>query len=384
MDGVLSWSDLPKSRLYGVTIENPDEPLSNLRLAQSTLKNAAGHTIGVDRLRLVDRPDAEPRAGIDVPANSAKTVYVRLEAGESSGPFGTFDGVVRFAANGSPAMKDVSLKVQASSCGRRLFGVALTLAGLLLTICVSTLARPQMARLQARRAAAAIRQGISQFESELARTVPRDVPTDTMKAVASRLAQSISDEELKRTGLLPPGFALGPGLDAPADPAPALKTKLDEGSKVLEGLLMLLRSGFPRLLRLLPTANRDAAIILIRELDEFADRVTGPQDARTKIDDVHRRMPATRETGALPAVREVSLADLDFRIESLSLVAWAIWALIALVIGAAWIVTDPDFGTPVDLVSSFLWGFGMTAFGAGIQNLTPGSVSTQMNVKVPK
>lgn len=380
----VSWSDLPKTRVYGVTIENPDEQLSNLRLAQSTLKDGSGHTIGVDRLRLLPGPGAEPRGGIDVPANSATTVYVRLEAGDSSGPFGTFDGVLRFAADGSPTMKDVSVKVQASSRGQRVIGMALTLAGLLLTIFVSALARPQMARLQARRAAAAVRQGISQFESELALEVPADVQTPTVKAVAARLARSISDEELDRIGLLPSGSGVGPGFEAPADPAAALKTKLDEVSKTLEGLLVLLRSGFPRLLRLLPTADRQAGLDLIKELDEFADRVTSPQDARTKIDDVHRRIPVRRETAALPMVREVSLADLDFHIQTLSSVSWVIWGVIAFVIGAAWIVTDVDYGTPLDLISSFLWGFGMTTFGAGIQNLTPASVATQMNVKLPK
>ena len=99
---------------------------------------------------------------------------------------------------------------------------------------------------------------------------------------------------------------------------------------------------------------------------------------------MHRRIPTTRETAARPSTRDISVADLDFRIQSLSSVAWGLWALIALVVAAAWIVTDPDYGTPIDLVSSFLWGFGMTTFGAGIQNLTPGSVATQMSVKVPK
>jgi hypothetical protein len=88
--------------------------------------------------------------------------------------------------------------------------------------------------------------------------------------------------------------------------------------------------------------------------------------------------------GAVAATRDVTVADLDLEIKGLSLVAWSIWGLIALVIGTAWIFTDPDFGTTIDLVTSFAWGFGMTTFGAGIQNLTPSSVATQMNVKVPK
>ncbi|MBV5275727.1 MAG: hypothetical protein JZU52_19515 [Lamprocystis purpurea] len=53
---------------------------------------------------------------------------------------------------------------------------------------------------------------------------------------------------------------------------------------------------------------------------------------------------------------------------------------VALATGTAWMFNDPDFGTTLDLASSF----GMTTFGGGFQNLTPTSVATQMNVKVPK
>ena len=41
-------------------------------------------------------------------------------------------------------------------------------------------------------------------------------------------------------------------------------------------------------------------------------------------------------------------------------------------------------GTPVDLLGMFLWGFGLTTFGAGIQQLTPRQVATQIGVVVPK
>jgi hypothetical protein len=385
----VSWSDPASTRVYGITIESPDEPLADVRLAQSTLKDAAGHAIGVDRLRLVDRPEGDGTGTLDVPANSTRTVFLRLEDGTSGGPFGTFDGVVRLTAGGSAAMKDVPIKIQASSTGRRWLGVGLTLVGLSLTVFVSALARPRMARLQARRAAAALRQGIAQFVAELARTMPADMEMPTTKGVAARLAQSIGDDALDLANLLPARFSIGPGFDAAPDTAAGLKAKLDEVSKTLEGLLVLLRSGAPPVLRLLKvSAKRDAALAFARELDELAERVTGPQDAKTKADELAKRVAAARGTesseGAVAATRDVTVADLDLEIKGLSLVAWSIWGLIALVIGTAWIFTDPDFGTTIDLVTSFAWGFGMTTFGAGIQNLTPSSVATQMNVKVPK
>lgn len=385
----LSWSDPPAARVYGIVIENPDEPITNLRLVQSTLKDASGNTIGVQRLRLMDRPDHKGLLGLAVPGNSTRTVFLRFEDGESAGPYGTFDGVIRLTADGSAAMKDVPLKVQASSTGRRWLGVLWTFLGLSLTVFTSALARPRMARLQARRAAAALRHGIGQFRAELGRTVPADVAMGRMKAVAEQLEESIRDDALDQANLLPSRFSLGPGFEASPDMTAALKTKLDEVSNVLEGLLVLLRTGVPPILRLLQKpGERDVALAFARELDELADHVSGPQDAKTKSDELRARViaaqAAERMFRANPAVHGVTVSHLDLEIKDLALVAWSIWGAIALVIGSAWIFTDPDFGTTVDLVSSFLWGFGLTTFGAGIQNLTPSSVATQMNVKLPK
>ncbi|UHD16361.1 hypothetical protein [Thiocapsa bogorovii] len=385
----VSWSDKPASRVFGITIENPAEPVANLRLVQSTLKDGAGQAIGVERLRLLEKPNGDEKDQLDVPGNSTRTVFLRLEDGDSAGPFGTFDGAVRLTADGSATMKDVSMKVQASSNGRRWLGVAFTLAGLLLTLFLTALLRPLMARLQAQRAATAMRQGIAQFQNELGRTMPSDIEMPRMRSVADNLDESIGNAELRRLNLLPPVVAIGPGFGAIPDTAAALKAKLDEVSKVLEGLLVLLRKGAPPILKLLKTAGQEvAARGFAGDLDELAGVVTNAQDATTKVEALRTRVITARsgaESGGAepPASRDVTVRDLDFQIGGLSLLAWAIWGLIALVIGAAWIFNDPGFGTALDLVGSFAWGFGMTTFGGGIQNLTPTSVTTQMNVKVP-
>jgi hypothetical protein len=385
----VSWSDKPDTRVYGITIENPDKPITNVRLAQSTLRDTVGHAIGIDRLRLVDHPNGDQQAALDVPGNSTRTVFLRLEAGESNGPFGTFEGAVRLTADGSPSMKDVSVKVQASSNGRRWWGVGLMFAGLFLTILLAAVARPLMARMQAQRAAAALSQGIEQFDDELNRTMPSDIGMPGMKGEAQRLKVSISDTELKRANLLPPLIAIGPGFEAIPDTTAALKTRLDGVSNALEGLLVLLRNGAPPILKLLKIpAKQDAARGFASELDTLASAVTNRQDAKTKVDALTARVLAARGAELAAAepssIRAVTVSDLDFRIGGLSLLAWSIWGLIALVIGTAWIFNDADFGTTLDLASSFAWGFGMTTFGGGIQTLQPTSVATAMNVKIPK
>lgn len=384
----VSWSDQPDARVYGIAIENPGEPIIGLRLAQSTLKDEKGHLLGVDRLRLVASPDGTEQTRLDVPGSSTQTFYLRIQDGKPVGPFGTFDGAVRLTADGNSAMKDVSLKVQASSNGRRWLGVALTVAGLLLTLILTALLRPLMARLQARRAAMAVRHGIDQFLDELNRTLPPDIHMASMKEVAERYRESITDSALATANLLPPRIALGPCFDAIPDTTTTLKAKLDEVSKVLEGLLILLRVGVPPILQLMTAPDKgQTACAFATELDGLADVVTNAQDARTKVEALRQRVLDARGTersaAAPPSIRDVTVSDLDFQIGGLSLLAWSIWGVIAVVIGAAWIFNNPAFGTTLDLVSSFAWGFGITTFGGGIQNLTPASVATHMNVKIP-
>jgi hypothetical protein len=380
----VSWSEQPAGRVFAVTIENPDEPVRNVRLAQSSLKDTSGRTIGVDRLRLVEAPAAPAVHSLDVPGNGSRTFFVRLEDAGSGALHGTFDGVLRLAADGSPAMKEVALKVQASSSCMRWAGVGLTCLGLLLTIFVSAYARSRMARLQALRAAAALRQGCARLEAELARMLPPDLPMPTTRATVAALIDSLTEASLDEANLLPSRLALAPGFEAAPDTAPALKARLETASKKLEGLLVLSRNGLPAILALLP-ARREVALKLAQELDAFAEHVTSAEDAKPKAEDVKARAQAARATESLgsAAPAGVSVQELDYEIRGLSLLVWGIWALIALAIGAAWIFSDADYGTVADLAASFAWGFGMTTFGAGLQNLTPASVSTQLKVKLP-
>lgn len=405
----VSWSDPPSAHAYEIAIENPNEPIANLRLAQSTLKNTSGHTIGVKDLRLTERlpdnknpcsTDGKDKTAFNVPGNSTRPVYLYLDqCNFASLPFGTFDGVVRLTAQGSAATKDVPIKIQASSEGRRWQGVTLTLLGLGLTFIISALVRPWMARLQARRAAAALRHGVTRLKDETKRWELLGFNMEGMEDATKELGDSISDKQLNNEGLLPPLLA-SPSSD-PTDQttiALALNAKLDEVSKKIEGLLVLLRHGMPQVHKL-AKLDMDEATSFANELNGRAQKVTGPQDARAMADELERaineaidkaitnakasgREIAQIESASAP--REVTVSELDLEIRIVAGVAWFIWGLISLATGAAWIFTDPDFGTTVDLVSSFAWGFGMTTFGAGIQSLTPNSVAAQMNVKVPK
>lgn len=387
----ISWSDLASARVLGLAIENQDERLLNVRIALSTLKDASGHIIGADRLSLVSAPAAAGGA-FEAAPNKVTPLFIRLEALRDTGwlgageSFGTFDGTIKFTADGSSALKDLQLKIQASSRERKTTGIVMTLSGLLVAAGVTGLLRPQLARLQAERAAASLRDAIARFVAEVDRVLPA-APTGTMKGEAANLSASLDTSILERDRALPPSFAL-PGADPTTEMLPKLKERLDAVSKKLEGLFVLLRTGAPKLLAL---ARHDpqAALALLQELDEAAARITSVAEAQAAVKAIHDKIPtAGRESAARDAAptteTALELRQLDFQIGALSVAAWSLWFVVALIIGASWIASDADYGTTTDLVSSFLWGFGATTFGAGFQSLTHAAVSTQMNLKLPK
>lgn len=376
----VSWSD-PRTQSYQLTLENQDQPLVNLRIVQSTLHDASGHIIGGNQLQLRESPaGAAPAdgAGIPVPANTAKTLFVVIDQGLRTGPFGTYDGAIRLAADGSATTRDVTLKLQATSDGVRAAGVVFTAAGLLLAWVVTARLRPEVARLQFLRPIVALRQQATRFRAEIETVRGSSVVCPRLTANARAVEEALDESTLEGLGLVP---LFEPGLESAADSAAALKAYLEKQSTKLAGLMILLRSGVARLLPL-PQTNPEETLARIEKIDKEADSVTNEQTARDAV--ARDLASAARESGRAFAEKATTVGEVDFAIRHAANVTALIWGVLSLVIGAAWIAAKADYGTPIDLVSSFLWGFGLTAFGAGIQNMTPASVGTQLSVKLPK
>jgi hypothetical protein len=62
-----------------------------------------------------------------------------------------------------------------------------------------------------------------------------------------------------------------------------------------------------------------------------------------------------------------------------------VWGAVTLLAGyAALILSNPGFGTSMDLVACFFWGLGVQIAGQQIQQLTAGNITTALHVGVPK
>jgi hypothetical protein len=136
-----------------------------------------------------------------------------------------------------------------------------------------------------------------------------------------------------------------------------------------------------------PEPGRDqhvqAAIDALNAAASSTTSAANAQTAVTSILDVLRNAAGPqREFAVVPS--QITTQRLDFLLHQTANVAAFIWAAVSLAIGVTYVYSDADFGTAVDLLGMFLWGLGLTTFGAGIQQLTPRQVATQIGVVVPR
>lgn len=381
-DWMVSRSEADNDRTYPLMIVNRSEPISGLRVSQVSLKRSDdGRSIRFDEVKLLQDTNGTP-GSIDLQPNETKTVFLRLDASDSVLPYGSFAGQVQLVSSGT-APKAVPLTARVTSGAVRFAGALLVLLGLLTSLITTTRLQPRLARLQALRPATLVRDMLVAFSSESTKLAGGDVKG--IVAEADRQAARLETSTLDAAGLLPLAISVAGG--ATGNAATQLQTLLNDVSGRLAGL-MLLRDTVVQLASKHPKAGRsDNVQNAIDALNAAAPQATtaaAAHAAMAPILDTLRAAPgAEREAvGAIPA--RITTQQLDFMLHQTANVAAIIWAAVSLAIGVTYVYSDVDFGTPVDLLGMFLWGLGLTAFGAGIQQLTPRQVATQIGVVVPK
>jgi hypothetical protein len=83
-------------------------------------------------------------------------------------------------------------------------------------------------------------------------------------------------------------------------------------------------------------------------------------------------------------VEEPTVQRVSWQIAQLSWLLWAAWGILTWIVGAAWlIVTNPGFGTSLDMFVCLLWGFGLPTTLDQLQKLGPGGIATSMGLPLP-
>jgi hypothetical protein len=388
-DWMVSRSDADPDRTYPLLVVNRSEPITGLRLAQVSLKRADdGGSVPFDEVQLVESASAKPTAksaSIDLGPNESRTVFLRLGQSERLLPYGSFAGQVQLVSNGT-SPKPVALTARITSSGVRRLGSLLVLLGLLTSLFITARLQPRLARLQALRPATLVRDAVVKFALETAKLVPGEV--DGIVTEAEKQAARLETRALDEAGLLPLAISVAGGVTG--ETATGLKARLDDVSGRLAGL-MVLRDTIAKLVAAHPKSNRPAPVQdAIGSLNDAAGAATSASvaDAAAKaiLDAMNTALAAVPgpERFFDPVPARVTTEQLDFLLHQTASVAAFIWAAVSLAIGVTYVYSDVDFGTPVDLLGMFLWGLGLTAFGAGIQQLTPQQVATRVGVAMPK
>jgi hypothetical protein len=304
-----------------------------------------------------------------------------------SGPSGSFSGTLRFAADHLTLTRDLPLQMKATSRTAKVWGLAWVFAGLLVSWFLTAGLKPRIARLQALRPVAAMRAAIQSFGRQLdavAEQSPKPPPSilSALASEAEELLQGLDPTLLEGQGMLPSPVATD---EQSVASAASLQKRLDETSARVAVLTILLREGVRPLLHAQEIgADPGRVAAALADIERALPSLRTPEEARTKIAAATQvAFKIEGDTGQRVPVAE-NVQTIDFRIEQTNNVVWFIWACVSLVVAAATIFPDPDFGGAYDFALSFLWGFGLTSFSTSLPSLTTGGIGTHVGLSVPK
>jgi hypothetical protein len=374
-DWIVSWSAPEAERTYPLLVASGAQPVRRLRIGQTSLKNPdSGQTVEFSRFALADA--SAPAGSIELNANETRTVLVRLDPGRSAGPFGTFAGQIQLVSDGTRP-KPVALTLRVTSGPVKILGSFLVLAGLLTSLLLTNYLQPRLVWLQALRPVALLRQLVNGFIEQTSTAAGEDA--DGIVSEARRQSDRLDPALLAAAGLLP--FRLRTADAAPSSTS-QLQALLQEVSGRLAGLVVL-RDEVMRLRRHHPPGSRPKEVSsAIAQLNAFAPRAVSAELALVEVE--RTQSLAVAEGAGTGRPTALTPERVEFMLQQTANLGALIWAAVSLAIGIAYVYSDVDFGTPIDLLGMFLWGFGLTTLGAGIQQLTPKSVSAQIGFGVPK
>jgi hypothetical protein len=297
---------------------------------------------------------------------------------------GSFKGTVMLASAEKPDGELILQNVFISSFLVKVLGLVLISLGVWAAWFTKVFARGRLDRdvalgpvLVLRSRILDLRQQVNHATAALGARAPNTA------AAIQYLDQQLSDTGLDALHLLPPRtpnpFAQSPN---PAD----LKTYLED---LLTPILLdtVLVHGIVRASLLNTVANHAQALIAVGGIDAIAARTpaTAPEQASSEVNIfLQPLVPAVAMAlggGPIPVQKQTTEA-IQLQIERISGVVWFAWGALTVATGlAALVLSNPGFGTPIDLLYCFFWGFALPAVG---QQLTPGSAATVLGINIPK
>jgi hypothetical protein len=214
----------------------------------------------------------------------------------------------------------------------------------------------------------------------------------------SKLLDSLSITSLDNQNFLPSAIPLsGPSATKTTDYQAFLtiaSQKVEDLDIIVSEGLQLLAKRWNANLSAQDLADLQTAFGTIDQLSNTLPIL--PQTLRGQVNDALTTLNAAHAAraqalGVQPQViplatpGEKSFIAVRLEVQSITVLFWLIWGLLSVVVGATVLILPvPGFGSIADFVRCFLWGFGLPVAGNSIQNLTVGSLNTQLGVSVTR
>jgi hypothetical protein len=220
--------------------------------------------------------------------------------------------------------------------------------------------------------------------STAAKEVGADVPKTSKKI--EELMKDLSERGLDRQRFLPPRFPVTvKGMEPSADAYKGYLAKRIQNIVLLEALV---ERGFEQAWKMVPrpldkeklaslqtaTATLDDMAALAKEIDPILGNL------RTQLGRAE-----SAEEGRPAEARPPTFEQLTVEIRNFSLMAWAVFAILATALGTyILVILNLGFGVLSDYFVCLFWGFGLPVGGQQLAQSTIGSVSTVLGIPVPK
>lgn len=390
------WQGFPGYRVStAVLISTADWPATNVRLAQSTLRDSLGlRSIDLADLALCD--DAGRCGSLSIEPRTARTLHLQLTSPTREAWtwfHGKYSGTLALAVDERPEAQALTVTVHASSWLARVIGVIALALGVALWWWANVWVRARLLRLEALKPVAVLREQIRVLRERLGRAPARELAATNLDAKLAEIDSSLTTSALDRNNRLPP-----PPATLGGDTSTALKEFLMQQAGRVTGIGVVVRDGLERLWREAtggPAAGDPAVNAALRtavaRLDKEGADVAGEPEANTLVKDVLATYNAAKAKAIaadalpLPPSEPVTMQELTWEIGRLHKRSWLLWGVLTVLTGAwALVFANAGFGTIFDLLFCLFWGFGLPTTLEKLQQVTPGAIATSAGVTLPK
>jgi hypothetical protein len=378
------WVVTPGHVATALLVTSRDQPVSGLRIALAKLsEQTLGLPIETQALELCVRAAGECAPTDVIPAHSSRTLFLRWK--DEALRSGIFKGTIEFAADAAPTSKTLPVEVASSNWGVRLLGALVIVVSVLLAWLVNVRGRLVIARLSALKLTTAARAGfadllrrVESFEGDTG------IKLDRLTGDIDDRGNELSEAQLDAHSLLPSTSEFYKAFDDSG-----LRAQLAQSETALKATMVVVRDGIEVLQERwsADTAGgerQDIAKAAMHLNVHIKDEATAENLVKEALD----MLPAARgETFDAEESRTPSnqSAELNAQIESTNMIAWYVYLVLVSVGGISLLVVKaPGFGTSLDFVYCFFWGFGLPTALDKLQQLTPSGVVSALSVSVPK